>query len=174
MSTLFFYVFVLLFTLAEFSFNRAANQLIKRSIRRCFSEGSGPTKYPLLPTLPKSDMERFNILTHDKEFLLNAPIPSNLLIDPDFFEDAVQRGERSVCYRLLKNGQRVRILNSNGNNLLVKIIEKGMTDLIGILLNDKKTRDEASRALNVVDASTGKTPMKLLIEYRAPKYSCFK
>lgn len=106
----------------------------------------------------------FNLLKYNKEFLLNAPIPSYLLNDPDFFDDVLLRGDRSVCSHILRSGQKVCILKSNGDNLLVKIIQKGRSELIGMLLNEKTTRDEALRALNVVDASTGKTPFEVAVE----------
>lgn len=105
----------------------------------------------------------------DKEnvskFLLNnTPIPNHLLINSKFFEEALNRGYRSLCLHLIQNTeQKFEILKENGENLLVKIIEKGMSELFGVLLTKRKA--ETLKAFDVVDSISGQTPLLVAINY---------
>ena len=124
----------------------------------------------LNPETPKNYEEiSVDFYLKDKEsvfkFLLNnAPIPNHLLTNAKFFEEALNRGYRSLCLHLIQNTeQKIEILKENGENLLVKIIEKGMSELFGVLLTKRKT--ETLKAFDVADAPSGQTPLLAAIKY---------
>lgn len=100
----------------------------------------------------------------NKEFveqLETGNVPHHLLMNPEFFDQAMQLGHRSLCPRLLRHGQIVNILKENGDNLFVKMIQKGMPELIGMLV--ERGSHEAVWALKAVDASSGLTPFNAAI-----------
>lgn len=63
---------------------------------------------------------QFNL--RNKEFVrqlkADRNLPHYLLMDPEFFEEAVNFGHRSLCPILLRQGQKVNILKANGDNYL--------------------------------------------------------
>lgn len=101
----------------------------------------------------------------DKEvikLLVRGPQPLHLLLDPEYFIDAVNMGKHSLCSHLLRNGQKVELIDKDGNNLLVRIIEKKMSFLIGILMETNHYM--TMLALDVKDTKTGHTPFSMAVE----------
>lgn len=94
--------------------------------------------------------------------LFIEPIPQDFLNNTDFFDAAVKTGNRALCARLIRNGQQVKILNENGDNLLVRLIEKGMPEIIGTLMQTHTA--DTLKALDVIDALTGYTPISMAIK----------
>lgn len=94
--------------------------------------------------------------------LTNGPSPVHLLNDSEFFNDVVEGGKQALASQLLRNGQKVKIIDENGNNLLVRIIEKQMSHLIGSLVIHR--RKETIEAFHKKDAKTGHTPLSMAVE----------
>lgn len=90
------------------------------------------------------------------ELVRSHDLPAHLLKNPEFFDEALELGHRSLCQHLLRRGQVVNILKDNGDNLFVKIIQKRMPELIGMLTETGSY--EAMRALKTVDAASGLSP----------------
>lgn len=151
--------------LCSFSVEAAIiRRVIPRALasKRCFS-----VKKDLLviPVCKGSACDKFNIYLSDKEVvkrLVRGPLPLHLLLDPEYFTDVVKRGKHSLCSHLLRNGQKVELIDKDGNNLLVRIIEKKMSYLIGILM--ETNHDMTMLALYIKDAATGHTPLSMAIE----------
>ena len=92
-------------------------------------------------------------------------IPSDLTGDSDLFNEAVNTGNQELCLYLLQSGQTIKILNElGGENLLVKIIEKGMSKTMNYLL--KNRLDEIRLALDVMDELSGNTPLLSAIQVK--------
>ena len=74
-------------------------------------------------------------------------------------------GNQELCLYLLQSGQTIKILNElGGENLLVKIIEKGMSKTMNYLL--KNRLDEIRLALDVMDELSGNTPLLSAIQVK--------
>lgn len=92
-------------------------------------------------------------------------IPSDLTKDPDLFNEALNSGNQDLCLYLLQSGQSIRILNEiSGENLLVKVIEKGMSKTMNHLL--KNRLNEIRLALDVMDDISGNTPLLSAIQVK--------
>ena len=109
--------------------------------------------------LPKIDLKEREVVKK----LMKERIPPHLLNDPDFFDEAVEEGHRTLCWRLIRSGQKVKILKDNGKNLFVKIISKDMAEVIGMLV--ETGLKEATDALDSVDAETGLTPFEAALKH---------
>ena len=113
----------------------------------------------------KGGLSNLNYYLRDHEImkrLTNGPSPVHLLNDPEFFNDVVEGGKQALASQLLRNGQKVKIIDENGNNLLVRIIEKQMSHLIGSLVIHR--RKETIEAFHKKDAKTGHTPLSMAVE----------
>lgn len=106
-----------------------------------------------------------NYYLRDKETmerLIKGPLPVHLLNDPDFFDGVIERGNHALCFQLLRHGQNVKLIDENGNNLLVRLIEKKMSYIIGTLVEIRTL--ETLQAFGVKDAKTGQTPLSMALK----------
>lgn len=94
--------------------------------------------------------------------LIRGPLPVHLLKDSKYFSDVVNRGNHKLCSQLLRNGQKIQLIDDEGNNLLVRIIERNMGHLIGVLMTTN--HDQTMLALNLKDNKTGHTPFSKAVE----------
>lgn len=83
-----------------------------------------------------------------------------LVKDERFFLEAVTRKNQRLCLLLLRSGAQPKILNDFGDNLLVKLIENDLIEVVNFLLST----DLKLVAIDVMDESTGKTPLLAAIK----------
>lgn len=137
-------------------------------------EGSDPVtsiaSYKTISALPAKFQHdtvgrTINYYLRDKDImerLIKGPLPVHVLNDSDFFEGVVERGNHVLCSELLRNGQKVKLIDENGNNLIVRLIEKRMSYIIGTLV--ERRTSETLQAFGVKDAKTGHTPLSMAIK----------
>lgn len=94
---------------------------------------------------------------------------SKLASDEKLFLNAVKHKNERLCLFLLRNGAKPRILSDFGSNLLVKLIENDLIEVLNFLLNSP---NDLKLAIDFMDESTGKTP--LLAAVQAKKYTTAK
>ena len=80
--------------------------------------------------------------------------------DEVLFVEAIKRRNQKLCLLLLRSGAKPMILNDSGDNLLVKLIENDMIEVLEFLLN----RPDAKLAIDFMDTSTGKTALLAAIQ----------
>lgn len=149
--------------LSKSSSQMAANNPISHKLPRVYLPLVGSRIQKTVPSckLPQS-ISQYLIDPQNIIKLYKDPIPSHYLNNSYFFDGAIATGNRVLCSYLARNGQQVNLLKENGDNVLVRLIEMGMSEVIGTLIQ-KHTLD-TFKALHAIDASTGHTPLSMAIK----------
>lgn len=89
--------------------------------------------------------------------------------DEKLFLKSVHRRNERLCLYLLRNGAKPRILNDFGDNLLVKLIQNDLIEVLDFFFNFP---NDLKLAMDFMDESTGDTP--LLAAIKAEKFAIAK